>query len=84
VTGSDVVASPNGNQGQEGTLYVNINSDLAFDRIVATSSQYAFEFDNVAYNETNVTTPEPSTVVISLVAGSFLGLYTIRKRRAAV
>ena len=84
VTGSDVVASPNGDQGVNGTLYVNINSTLAFDRIVATSSQYAFEFDNVAYNETNVATPEPSTVVISLVAGSFLGLYTIRKRRAAV
>jgi hypothetical protein len=83
VTGSDVVASPNGDQGQNGTLYVNINSTLAFDRIVATSSIHAFEFDNVAYNETPINTPEPSTVVISLVAGSFLGLYTIRKRRAA-
>lgn len=63
VTGSDVTASPNGNQGVNGTLYVNINSTVAFRKVRASStSAYAFEFDNVAYNET-VVVPEPSTYV---------------------
>ena len=29
---------------------MNINSTASFDRIVATSSSYAFEFDNVAFS----------------------------------
>jgi hypothetical protein len=48
-----------------GTLYVNISftgSD-SFDKVVATSSQYAFEFDNVAFN----VVPEPSTYVAGLL-----------------
>jgi hypothetical protein len=54
VTGSDVMASPNGDQGANGTAYVNINAtgDSAFDRVVATSGGNAFEFDDVAFNET--------------------------------
>src|SRR5579862_6949073 len=43
VTGDDVTASANGNQGASGTYYVNINSDLAFNTIDLISSQYAFE-----------------------------------------
>jgi hypothetical protein len=52
VTGSDVLASPNGDQGVLGTLYVNITSTIPFDRIVATSTGRTFEFDNVAFNPT--------------------------------
>lgn len=66
VTGSDVLASPNGDQGVNGTVYVNINSDVAFTTVIATSSQYAFEFDNVAYNATPV--PEATT----MIAGALL------------
>lgn len=48
----------NGNQGFGGTMYVNITSDMPFDRVVATSGNtFAFEFDNVAV------VPEPSTYV---------------------
>src|SRR4029453_2073891 len=50
LTGGDVNAFANGDQGAAGTFYVNINSTLSFDKVVATSSQYAFEFDNVALN----------------------------------
>ena len=62
VTGTDVTASANGDQGELGTFYVNINSTDSFDRLVATSSSYAFEFDNVAYNTSAV--PEPSSFVL--------------------
>jgi hypothetical protein len=68
LTGTQVTAGANGNQGVNGTLYVNINSDLAFNKVVAKSTSYAFEFDNVAFNTTPV--PEPSTYV----AGALLAL----------
>ena len=79
VTGGDVTASPNGDQGVNGTLYVNINADLgsAFDRVVATSSQYAFEFDNVAFNSTPI--PEPAG--LALLGAGLAGLGVIRRRR---
>lgn len=52
VTGSDVLASPNGDQGVLGTLYVNITSTIPFDSVVATSAGRTFEFDNLAFNPT--------------------------------
>lgn len=78
VTGADVTASPNGNQGVMGTLYVNINSSLPFDRVVATSTQFAFEFDNVSFNTTAV--PEPAS--LGLLGVGMLGLAAIRRRKA--
>jgi hypothetical protein len=77
VTGADVMSNPNGDQGQFGTFYVNINSMESFDKVVATSSSYAFEFDNVAYNVSSV--PEPSSFVLALVAA--LGMLPYYKRR---
>lgn len=47
-TGLDVDGIANGNQGASGTLYVNIESDTPFNRVVASSTAYGFEFDNVA------------------------------------
>ena len=67
VTGTDVTSNANGDQGQLGTFYVNINSTESFNTVVATSSSYAFEFDNVAYNPTAV--PEPSTFILALSEG---------------
>lgn len=48
VTGQDVLNSPNGDQGTNGTVYANINSSTPFSRIVATAPTPSFEFDNVA------------------------------------
>lgn len=76
LTGADVAASPNGNQGVNGTLYVNVNSTLAFDRVVATSTSFAFEFDNVAFNPTAV--PEPAS--LALFGAGLLGLGLARRR----
>jgi hypothetical protein len=80
ITGSDVVASPNGDQGVNGTLYVNITSTVAFNRVVATSSQFAFEFDNIAFNPT---VPVPAPAALGLFGMGLLGLaYAMRRRRA--
>lgn len=77
LTGSGVTASPNGNQGVAGTLYVNIDSTLPFNRVVATSTSFAFEFDNVAFSPTPV--PEPAT--LALFGAGLLGLGLARRRR---
>lgn len=79
VTGSDVTGSPNGNQGVNGTLYVNIDSDTAFRYVKAKSSQFAFEFDNVAYNETNV--PDGGSTLV-LLSAALMGLGAVSCRTA--
>lgn len=52
-----------GNQAAQGTCCVNIDFSAAdwFNSVVATSSSYTFEFDNVAISEHNLTdVPEPA------------------------
>jgi hypothetical protein len=51
LTGSDVTANPNGDQGVNGTVYVNVSATggTLFNRVVATSGGNAFEFDDVAF-----------------------------------
>ena len=79
LTGNDVTANANGNQGVNGTYYVNIVSDQGFDRVVASSSSYAFEFDNVAYNTAGGDVPEPMTWTI--VLAGLLGLTALAAKR---
>lgn len=78
ITGADVTANANGNQGASGTYYANITSTDSFDRIVATSSSNAFEFDNVAFNPTAV--PEPSSIIIAFLGGVGVLGYQFKRR----
>ncbi len=88
VTGSDVMASPNGDQGANGTAYVNINAigDSAFNRVVATSGGNTFEFDDVAFNETIsaisalAADPIPEPAGLGLFGIGLLGLGLVRRR----
>ncbi|WP_291298729.1 hypothetical protein [Elioraea sp.] len=80
LTGSAVTPQATGNQGSQGTFYVNILSDLAFDRVVATSSSFAFEFDNIAFS---AATPIPAPAAFGLFAMGLLGLAWARRRARA-
>jgi PEP-CTERM motif len=82
ITGSDVLAllgehGEHETLGKNGTMYVNINSTLPFDRVLATSANYAFEVDNIAFNETQV--PEPAS--LALIGMGLLGLGWRSRRR---
>ena len=79
ITGSDAKLSPNGNQGVNGTLYVNINSDVGFDRVVFTSTSKAFEFDNVAWAATRQDVPEPGS--LALLGLGLAGLAAVSRRK---
>lgn len=84
VTGSDVIAIANGNQGPDGTVYVNFDSTLPFNKVVATSSQHAFEFDNVAFSSHPLDLPEPGTLgIMGLGLLAIVGL-AIRRRKLSV
>lgn len=83
ITGGQVTALPNGDQGPGGTRYVNITSTLGFDRVVATSNGWAFEFDNVAFSivpPPALGVPEPGT--LALLGAGLVGLGVVRRRRA--
>lgn len=78
LTGSDVLDPANGNQGITGTVYVNVfSTDVGFTKVVATSTSYAFEFDNVSYNAV----PEPSSIALSLGLAGGLAVAAKRARR---
>jgi len=82
ITGSAINATATGDQGLNGTFYVNINSTLPFDSVVATSGQFAFEFDNVAYSANQI--PEPASLIVWSVLGlSVAGAGWWRRRKAA-
>jgi hypothetical protein len=83
--GGAVAAVANGDQGVAGSYYVNINSSLAFAKIVATSDSYAFELDDVAYAgaaSRDRAVPEPGTT--ALLAGALLTIGLVRQRRKLV
>jgi len=79
ITGADVTANPNGFQGLNGTRYVNINTTLVFDTVIARSiQQYAFEIDNVAYR---LNVPD-SGATLALLGLSFGCLFFFRRKIA--
>ncbi|WP_177257295.1 PEP-CTERM sorting domain-containing protein [Nitrosovibrio sp. Nv17] len=88
-SGLDVDSAASGNQGAAGTFYVNIDSTIPFDRVVASSTQYGFEFDNVslAVNPSNpggvLPIPEPETYAMLLAGLAMVGAI-VRRRTLAI
>ncbi|MFO0911785.1 MAG: hypothetical protein U0795_02405 [Pirellulales bacterium] len=80
ITGGMVTPGATGDRGTDGTFYVNINSTVGFTKVVATSSEYAFEFDNVAYGPNMI--PEASALSIWGIL-SLGGLSWARRKRLA-
>lgn len=66
ISGSDINPSADGNRGVLGTVYVNIHSTLPFDTITAHSQQYAFEIDNIAFDDP-IPTPEPTAIALLMI-----------------
>ncbi|HEX2861219.1 MAG TPA: VPDSG-CTERM sorting domain-containing protein [Lacunisphaera sp.] len=78
-TGLHIWENANGNQGQQGTFYVNFHDlDGSFNRVVASSSQYAFELDNIAYSARPV--PEGGAT-FAMLGIALAGLAACRRKR---
>lgn len=82
VTGGDVLTSPNGDQGVNGTLYVNINTTSPYSKVRLTSTEFAFEIDNVSYNVAPVSTPDGGAILGSFGA-VLVGMAGLSRRRFA-
>lgn len=81
ITGTQVLATADGDQGPDGTVYANILSSELFYKVVATSTSYAFEFDNVAYSERNPAGEVPLPAAVWLFGSALAGTGFLARRR---
>lgn len=79
VTGTNVWAAANGDQGLNGTFYVNLlaESGTEYNQVIAKSDNYAFEIDNVAYGLLSV--PD-SGATVALLGLSLACLVFFRRK----
>lgn len=77
-TGAQIWAAANGDQGTQGTFYVNFDDvSGSFNQVIASSTQYAFEIDNIAYNSRSV--PDAGSTA-ALVGLGLVGLMSLRRK----
>jgi hypothetical protein len=81
-TDISVASGVDGTQGAAGTSYANVlfTGDASYDRVILSSTQYAFEFDDVAFSE-RAPIPEPMTGAVVGTAVLGLGLARLSRRR---
>ena len=78
-TGADVWGAANGDQGAQGTYYVNINDlDGTFTKVVASSTTNSFEIDNVALDTKNRVPDSGATV--AMLGLTLIGLAALRRK----
>ena len=83
ISGSQISPDSTGLQGMAGAYYVNVTSDKSFDRVVASTSDAAFEFSNLAFSTSAIVVPEAGTMAIwGLGLGCIGGLSWLRRRRS--
>lgn len=76
ILGLDILPPADGFQGDGGSTYVNITG-VTFDTAKFLTTQFAFEFDNLAVANINV--PAPATLPL-MVAGLLLAGFVARRR----
>jgi hypothetical protein len=59
-----------------GTAYVNVDTSTPFESVVASTTTFTFEIDNVAYGST---VPDGG-MTIALLGGAFAGLQALRRK----
>jgi hypothetical protein len=77
ISGADIFSFAPGGTAVNGTAYVNITSTVPFSKVVATSTQPSFEFDDVAYAQV----PEPASGVLFGAGLCILG-FALRRKSA--
>lgn len=85
LSGAQILANPTGDQGPDGTRFVELQSlDGVFNELIFRSTQDAFEFSDMAFG----TVPAPEAWTIAMFTAGLLGLAFFasegRRRRDAM
>ncbi len=81
ITGTEILAADGSidasyTNGPAGTAYVNIDTDTPFTSVVATSGEYNFEIDDIAWGGS---VPDDG-VTAALLVGALAGLQALRRK----